>query len=271
MGGGQLPQIAFFGSSVGEMGFDCRTIERITKKSAYNFSLTGTNFSQYEGLINAVNIPNNNVKVVVLAETIFSFNKINAITDIERYLPNISNKAIYQNLYNIQPDLAFKCRYIPFYKYITVSNKYYVQSIVGFKNWWQHKQLTDTLLGQIAVERKWEADQDSIWKYAKPIPVVIDNSVLNNYKKMIARLVANGKKVIITIPPIYMPQGQKIVDITQFRKTLASIANNKNIFFWDFSQSMVDKQYFYNVQHLNAFGAGTFCKAFADSLNTIYK
>jgi hypothetical protein len=125
------------------------------------------------------------------------------------------------------------------------------------------------MLGQIAVNRKWEADQDSLWKYAKPIPVLIDTAVLDIYKKTVSQLVASGKKVVITIPPIYMPKGQKIVDLTEFRKTLQKIAKDEKAVFWDFSESMVDKQYFYNVQHLNAIGASKFSSVFADSLRKI--
>ncbi|MFY7965519.1 MAG: hypothetical protein ACOVO1_11515 [Chitinophagaceae bacterium] len=264
-----LPQIAVFSSSVGEMGFNCRVLQSKLNKSAYNFSLSGTRFMQYKGLINEINDQKNNVEIVVMAEVIFSLEKMDAITDIGRFMPYISNENIYKSLHDIQPDLAFKSRYIPFYKYIAVSPDYYLQSVVGWKSSLQKKKPVDTLLGQIAVNRKWEADQDSIWKYAKPIPILIDSNVLNIYKKTIEQLVVNGKKVVITIPPIYMPKGQKIVDLTEFRKTLKQIACDNKVVFWDFSESMVDKQYFYNVQHLNAIGAAKFSEIFADSLKTI--
>jgi len=264
-----LPQIAIFGSSVGEMGFDCKIIQSSLNKSTYNFSLTGTRFMQYRSLINEINKPKNNVEIVVLSEVIFSLQEVKAITEIGRFMPYISNKNIYNSLYRIQPDLTFKSRYIPFYKYIAVTPDYYIQSFVGWKSSFINKQLTDTMLGQIAVNRKWEADQDSLWKYAKPIPILIDTAVLEVYRKTVSQLVANGKKVIITIPPIYMPKGQKIVDLTEFRKTLQQIAKNEKAVFWDFSEAMVDKQYFYNVQHLNATGASKFSLIFADSLKKI--
>lgn len=264
-----LPQIAIFGSSVGEMGFDCKIIQSSLNKSTYNFSLTGTRFMQYCSLINEINKPNNNVEIVVLSEVIFSLQEVKAITEIGRFMPYISNKNIYSSLYRIQPDLTFKSRYIPFYKYIAVTPDYYIQSFVGWKSSFINKQLTDTMLGQIAVNRKWEADQGSLWKYAKPIPILIDTAVLEVYRKTVSQLIANGKKVIITIPPIYMPKGQKIVDLTEFRKTLQQIAKNEKAVFWDFSEAMVDKQYFYNVQHLNATGASKFSLIFADSLKKI--
>lgn len=262
-----LPEVAFFSSSVGEMGFDCKVLEKELNKSVYNFSFAGTTFIQYKGLFDEINQPNNNTKVVVLGETIFSLNKMDALTEIERFLPYIQNENVYNSLYEIQPDLAFKSRYVPFYKYIAVSGTYYKQSLMGWKNFITKKSNRDSLMGQTVVTRKWEADQDSIWKYAKPIPIIIDTSVLNTFNILVDKLVANGKKVVVVFPPLYMPKGQKIIDVTEIRKTLSSIADNKNIFYFDFSEFMVDKKYFYNVLHLNATGASEFSSAFADSVN----
>ncbi len=261
-----LPQVAIFSSSVGEMGFDCSVLSPKLKKSVYNFSLSGTRFMQYKSMIDEVNTIQNNIEYVVLAEAIFSLEKISALTELERFLPYITNENIYSSFYTIQPDLVFKARYIPFYKYIAVSNQYYLQSALGWKKSFK-KQNNDTLLGQIKVTRNWEADQDTIWKYATPIPINIDSAVFSVYKKAVETLVKNNKKVIVVVPPIYMPKGQTIVDITNFRKTLSSIADNKNVFYFDFSESMVDKKYFYNVLHLNATGAAKFSNAFADSVN----
>ena len=267
----KLPQIAIFSSSVGEMGLDSKVIQTATSQSTYNFALNGTRFMQYKGLVNEIGNATNNTKIIVFAETFFSFEKLSGINQIERYVSNISNKNIYNSLYNLQPDLAFKCRYIPFYKYVAVTYNYYLQSVLGWKNFITKKIITDTLLGQTKVNRKWQTDQDSILKYMQPITVTIDSEILVTYKQTINNLVANGKKIVITIPPMYMQKEQKILDITLLKTTLKSIANNKTIFFFDFSESMVDKQYFYNAMHLNAFGAAVFSKRFADSLNTITK
>lgn len=261
-----LPQIAIFGSSVSEVGFDCDVIASATQKTVYNFSLNGTRFLQCKGLIDELSATSPNTTTVILCESIFSFKKLDAVNDIERFLPCIFNKNVYQSLYNLQPELTFKCRYVPFYKYIVASNNYYAQSIIGWKNFIKHYNPVDSLNGQVRVYRNWAADQDSIWENAKTIPVVIDSNIVLSYKQTINNLVKNNKKVIITIPPMYMPKGQKIVDITEFRNTLKSLANNISVFYFDFSESMINKKYFYNAHHLNALGATVFSKAFTDSL-----
>lgn len=266
-----LPQIAVFSSSVGEMGYDCGIIENVIHKSVYNFSLTGTRFMQYKGLIEALNEVSKNTEIVVLSESIFSFEKLNAINDIERFLPCITNDYVYEGLYNLQPNLVFKCRYIPFYKYVVAGNNYYLQSLLGWKNYLTHKKNVDSLRGQTRVYRNWEADQDSIWKYAKPIPVNVDSEIVATYKTLLDKLVNNNKKVILAIMPMYLPKGQSIVDLSKFRDVLQSMANTKNIIFMDFSEAMVDKKYFYNAQHLNAFGAKIYSKLFADSLMKLIK
>ena len=264
-----LPQIAIFGSSVGEMGFDARLIQSKTGKSTYNFSLTGTKFVQYRSLIDEINEPKNNIETVVIADVVMLFQKASGLTEIQRYLPYISNNNIYNSLYPIQPDLVFKARYIPFYKYIATTEQYFLQSSIGWKNLITNKKNTDSLLGQIAVKRGWEADLDSILKYEKPISTEIENSIVVTYKEIIRKLVSNGKKVIITIPPLCLSKGGKQVDLTELRKMLTSIADNKNVLFWDFSASMTETKYFYNVFHLNAYGASIFSSVFADSLKTL--
>ncbi|MCX6210457.1 MAG: hypothetical protein NTZ59_13405 [Bacteroidetes bacterium] len=156
------PSIAIFSSSVGEMGYDCDIIESTLHQTAYNFSLNGTRFLQYKGLIDELSNSSKNTKIVVLSEAIFSFEKLKAVNEIERFLPCISNNNVYKSLHNIQPDLTFKCRYIPFYKYIAASSNYYLNSFIGLKNFISHKKNIDSLKGQTRVYRNWEADQDTI-------------------------------------------------------------------------------------------------------------
>lgn len=261
-----LPRVAIFSSSVGEMGFDCKVLEKETNKSWYNFSLSGTTFKQYVGLIHEVNKPDNNIGTVVLGEVIFTFQDNPAINELERYLPYIDNDNVYKSLYSVQPDLAFKSRHIPFYKYIATSKEYYYNSLQGLKSLVFRKKNTDSLLGQIRVNRTWEKDQDSILSQLTHMDIVIDTNILRQYKETVQQLVANNKKVIITIPPFYLPSWQRVIDMTEFRNTLKSMADNKNVFYWDFSVSMVDKQNFYNVLHLNTSGAAKFSKMFADSV-----
>ena len=81
---------------------------------------------------------------------------------------------------------------------------------MGWKNFIAKKIISDTLLGQTKVNRKWQTDQDSILKYMQPISVAIDSEILVTYKQTINNLVANGKKIVITIQPMYMQKEQKI-------------------------------------------------------------
>lgn len=182
-----IPAIAVFGSSVGEMGVDCNVLEEKTNLTAYNFSFNGTRFSLYNGLINEIK-DNNESKLVVLCETYFSFEKIDAVTNIERFLPCIQNENVYKSLYEMQPYLAFKCRYVPFYKYVTVTGNYYWQSLIGLRNYLTKRPFIDSLKGQTRVYRGWEKDQDSVWARATKITVNIDSQIVNTYIKTIRNL-----------------------------------------------------------------------------------
>ena len=49
------PNIVIFGSSVSEVGISPHIIEKITNRSCYNFSISGTRFKQYKCLIDEFN------------------------------------------------------------------------------------------------------------------------------------------------------------------------------------------------------------------------
>jgi|GEM_PF-1295111 len=264
------PAIAIFGSSVGEVGINAPLLQAQTGLSVFNFSIDGTRFQQYKGLIDEFASNNNTTKFVVLTETYFSFAKVDALTEPERYLANISNNNVYKSLYSIQPDMIWKSRYVPFYKYTLVSHTFYMAAMDGWKRRFKNTG-TDSLAGYTPVYRNWEADQDSIMKKLKPFSIETDASVIAAYKDCISRLRAKGIQVLIVLPPVYMTVLKTKTDFTPLRTTLRSVAKESNCVFWDFSESRMcdDKSFFYNSNHLNSKGAGNFGLVLADSIKQL--
>ncbi len=264
------PQIAIFGPSLGENGFNSLQIQRQTNKTVYNFCLAGTIFMQYEGLINELNEKSNETEIFVLSEFVFNFQPRKQLTEIENYLPYLKNKNIYNSLASIDSELTYKSRYIPFYKFIAATNHYYTSSFRGLKHFIKgSKKNVDTLMGYLPVKKGWNKLEDDFIANTLHIDIIIDSNIVNEYIKCVNALKQKGRKVVITIPPIYIPKGQKVVDLEPYRNTLKSIAQKTNSVFWDFSESMVDKKYFHNIDHLNTYGALVFSNVFADSLNNL--
>ena len=141
------PAIAVFGSSVGEAGIDPRILQQRTSLSTYNFCIDGTRYMQYKGLIDEFAMHSKNNKYILFAESYFSFERVDAIHKMELYMAHLGNSNIYNALYEIQPGLVWKCRWVPFYKYITATDAYYKNVWAGWKNLQNDKAITDTLLG----------------------------------------------------------------------------------------------------------------------------
>ena len=261
------PQIAIFGPSVGLNGFNSLQIQNQTHKTVYNFCLEGTLFTQYEGLINELNERSTTTETVVLSEFVYTFEPRKEIVQMENYLPYLNNNNIYNSLYAVNPEVAFKCRYIPYYRLITATYHYYNRSARGLKKMLsKSKQTTDTLMGFFPVNKKWNTYEDAFLATTNHLEIPIDSNIVKEYTKCVSAIRQKGRRVIITMTPIYIPKGQTVVDLAPLRNTFKTIAQKTNSTFWDFSESMVDKKYFHSINHLNAYGASVFSKLFADSL-----
>jgi hypothetical protein len=266
----QLPQLAIFGSSVSEVGMNAPLIEDQTKLSVYNFSIDGTRFMQYKGLIDEFITKNNQTKIVLLTETYFSLTQVDVLTALERYLANISNENVYRSLHSIQPELTWKCRYVPAYKYTEVSHIFYMAALDGWKNFFS-KPPPDTLLGYTPKFKSWEAGEDSLLKNMQPFLIETDTAITAAYKVCIKNLQLKGIQVVIVLPPVYSAVSKKITDFTPLRNSLNKIAKEVNCRFWDFTGSTIcdDKSLFYNSNHLNGIGSGVFSAVLSDSIKTL--
>ena len=263
------PQIIFFGSSVGEVGINTPMVQRQTGKTAFDMCLDGTRFIQYKGLIDEYVSRTKNNQIVVLSESYFSFEPIHAVNAMERYLAHINDDNIYKWLYFVQPGLAWKCMYVPFYKYVAVTNVYYKNAAVGWRNIRAKKMKPDTLLGCTPVNRAWEADQDEAIAKLGKVATVVDSGIVAHYIATIKAIQQHGSKVVIMLPPIYTVMANKITDHTIIRNALSDIASKTGATFWDFTQTDVcdHKENFYNAHHLNLTGSLRFTSILCDSLN----
>lgn len=269
--GGAQPEIAIFGSSVAEVGIDALTIQKLTGNTVYNFGIDGTQFIQYKGLIQQFVEHKDQTKVIVMAEAYFSLSNSKRITGMDRYLAQLTNPHVYQSLYNIQPELSWKCRNVPFYKYIAATHTYYLTAIQGWKNVLFPTNQIDSTLGQYKVYRDWEADHDAELRSMSPFKIIIDHKVVSEYEQLVLELEKKGYKVVIILMPIYSEIAEKITDFTPVRQALSSISKHTDAFFLDYTKDSVclHKTYFYNSNHLNNKGSDYFANSISDTLSSI--
>jgi hypothetical protein len=264
------PEIAVFGSSVGEVGIDAPEIHRVTSRSIYNFSIDGTRFSQYRGLIAQLNQYTSRCRLVVLAETFFSLTPVDQLTEVDRYMAYIDNENIYTPLHDIQPELTWKLRYVPFYKFTAMKHPYYKASIYGWRQFISGASAPDSSLGYTPKYMSWEPGLDEENRIAKPITVVVEENATEDYRATISKLVGKGMKVLIVLPPIYKDGLTRLVNIDGLRKTFSSMSG-EGVSFVDYSicDLSSNKEYFYNNSHLNASGAKAFAAYLTRDIDSI--
>jgi hypothetical protein len=265
------PDLIIFGSSVSQVGVDPAIIHERTNLSTYNCSINGTRFLQYKGLIDEFASYSKNNRYVVFVETFFSFETVDALTMPENFLSEIQNPNIYNSLYSIQPDLAWRCRYIPFYRYVPVSYRYYKQSVIGWHKMIVPSVNNDTNNGYLPVDRQWEADADDAINNMKPFKVQIDERIVQKYITTIQKLEANGEKVFLVLTPMYNQMFRRVTDITPVREVMKGIAEKTGANLLDYTQSSIceKKSFFYNSNHLNRTGAEVFSGQLADTLRNL--
>jgi len=264
------PGIIVFGSSASEVGLSAPIIQARTHMTAYNCSMNGTRFMQYKGLIDEFGSYSKANKYVILVETYFSFEKTDALAFPDRYLAQINNQRLFNSLYCIQPGLAWKCRYVPFYKYVAASHIYYKNAVSGWKNFLKRGQ-ADTSLGYAPVDSDWQTDADEAIKNTAHFDIGIDSTTVACYRETVQQLMKSGKKVIIVLMPMYTEMLKRVTDITPLCAKLNEMSVLTGARFLDFSKSglCAEKQFFYNSNHLNLKGSAVFSNVLADSLNEI--
>ena len=264
------PNLAIFGSSVGEVSIDPAILQDSTGLSCYNFSIDGTRFVQYNGLIELLCDYADSTRYVLMVETYFSLSKVNQIMAIDRYLNHMEKPEIFNSLHSIQPELVNKIKYIPFYRFIVQTHPYYKSSALGWLNYFKRKKLDDPTLGYTPVHRTWEFDMDSINAKSEKITIVIDSTYSKQYYHTLQKITQSGKKAIIIIPPFFK-EGMALFDGFSELKTLLKSFENDHVLFLDYSthELTLSKEYFYNNSHLNYKGSVEFSKQLAHDLQHI--
>jgi hypothetical protein len=266
------PQIAVFGSSVSEVGVNPNILSKITAKSCYNFSLNGTSFYQYRGLIDEFLSYSRKSNIIILSEAYFSFSKNEAINSPDIYLAHIDNATISDPLFEIDNDLIWKIKYVPFYRFIAASHIYYKHAAHGLLNNLKSIKDNDSFNGFSPVYRGWEIDADEAIKKTGKFKIIINPYVLSLYIAQVRCIQKHGIKVVIILTPIYRKALEMATDFNPLYDALLRIKYETNATILDFSSCELtkDKSVFYNSNHLNYKGAVKFSQILGDSLNKLF-
>ncbi|GAA4434237.1 hypothetical protein GCM10023188_24930 [Pontibacter saemangeumensis] len=256
--------IAIFGSSVAYTHFNPSIISSKVNKTCYNFGLDGTPLNEYKGILNEF-LSYSTAEVIVLAGTYSELAERTQIYEFKKYEPYLGNENLYNALSDIDSELAWKSRYVPFYNLIQYNKDFYdilVETKFDFKLLDHNIADAKDYKGFHPVTIDW-----SNQKY-DTIKVEISEKTIINYQEILRKANSKGIKVILVLSPIYIQGQRHIVNLNQIKDVYKNLAGEENIFM-DFTQSDIcnRKELFRNNTHLNAKGANIFSAEFSAKLN----
>ncbi len=262
------PEIMIFGPSVSEVGVDPRILNFRTNYSVYNCSIDGTRYIQLKGIMDQFNSYSKNNKIIVLMETLFTFEPVFGVFELQRYLGQINKDKIFEPLYEIQPDLLWKAKYVPFYNFIIANQGFYKQAWLGYKNICVSESI-DTLYGYTPVEKDFDG---SGLKAKKKFNIIIDKVIVQKYINSINSFKRKGHSVVIVLTPAFKEILSNYTNTEPLINTLDSVSKITGAKFWNFTNSEIgaDRANYYNVSHLNVNGARLFSENLADSINLYF-
>jgi len=259
------PELAIFGASNGLADLDAPAIEEATGERTFNFSMDGTPFVQYQVLIRELAASYPSCRHVVLAETFMTFLGLPALRTPGKYLPYLGSPSVYPVFREIDPTLALRARYVPFYSFIVADQDYYKASLRGYL----------TLLGHPPAnsERQGFMPKDAVWaeptQAAQTAAAVADDfsesePVVRAFSEAIALLNRSGKQVFVVVTPLQADCLGAFPRFERHREKLRSLVGTGNVFL-DYTHDPLasDKANFYNCGHLNARGAAALSRVFA--------
>lgn len=261
---GQVTEdIVCFGSSVSEVGFNSKIIESITNKSTYNSAIDGTRIKQLEPLIELLSNKPNKPQYILFGLSYFEFASTSKITAPDRYIAHFSQQEIIAMFQSIDKETARKLSYFPFSKISYYNHTYYKNGFIGLSNLIKKQNSTKPInKGYTPKDKAFYVPNFDEVKNTKS-EVGIDEQVVKSFEELIVKIKNSRTEPVFIIYPVYLGAKTYFNNYSSYLQTIDSIATSNGILVLDYSSHPIteNKDYFYNIGHLNRQGA--------DSISTL--
>jgi len=257
------------GSSRALTHYDPRIIEKATGLSAYNLGMNGIQTDVQVAVLKAYLRRNSKPKLVIQNLESFSFDptKLGEIYDPAAYVPYLSVDELYRPLLAIDP-AVWKWRHIPLYGYAVEDVRFtWVWGILGclgfsgpedyyrgfnprFTPWTEDfERFRDTVGTQGVTNR------------INPRGVAALTEVARTCRE-------NGIPLILVYSPVYYEMQALERNRTEVFSLFEKLSRDFDVPLWDYSGHSIclQRDNFYNSQHLNASGAALFSLDLAEKL-----
>lgn len=266
MSGKVNADIVISGSSRALTHYDTRIISKVTGLSTFNIGRNGSQTDMQLAFLKAYLVHNEVPRVVIHNLDLFSFVMSKEIYDPGQYLPYINEAPLYQEISNIYKD-AWKWRYIPIYGYVVQDMRLNwmrgLAALVGVQ------PSEDQFNGFLPRYSEWTGDFE---EFRRQNPDGVKFEIQEKGVEVLSELARicreRGVLLVFSYSPVYWEMRQLERNREEIFERFREIGERYGSLLWDYSSSALclNRNNFYNSQHLNANGAELFSEEIAHRL-----
>lgn len=260
-------EVLFTGSSRCLMHYDARTIGRRIGKHCWNLGMDGSQLTlQLPWTITYLKY-NPPPRLIVQGVDIISLEPDSDVYFPSQYPPYLIEAPVYRAISALDPTWH-KDRWIPLYSFARFGHGYAAMAVKGLLH---AEDTTQDILKNGFELRHWTWDggfDRFKLKYPDGKPYPIEEEAIATLRSIIHTAKAAGSGIVLA----YAPELKENQDLTVNREEVLGhyrrIAQEEGIAFWDFSglPFCSERRWFYNSQHMNAYGVERFTPIIADSV-----
>ncbi len=263
--------IVVTGSSRAFRHYDPRVLGRELGGTAFNFGLNASQIDVQLGTLKSYLAHNRKPRLVIQNLDIQSFLLTHPgdIFNPSQYVPYLGDPDIRACLAQIEPDL-WKWERLPLYAYAVADTSF--TWTLGLRKLAGLAPREDCIDGFCPMDRSWTREFEQ-FKRTHPdgLEIAIEPKAVADLEEIVTHCQQAGIAVVL----VYSPQFHEMVALTKNRAKIFSlfheIAERHHVPFLDYTDSplSMNRDLFYNAQHLNARGAEIFSEDVAKKLGTI--
>lgn len=251
--------IIITGSSRAVSHYDPRIIQSITGLSAFNIGRNGSQTDMQLAVLKTYLKHNRKPRIVLHNLDAFSFVMTREVYDPGQYMPYLGENDIYDALRKINPEVWWKCKYLPLYGYVADDMRLdWTLGPLGICGWSPRERFFQGFNPRTG---KWtedfakfqEANPDGVSFQIQPAGVQVMEDLIHVCRE-------NGIVLIF----VYSPEYRGVQSLTRNRLDIFNefqkLSENNGVLLWNFSdwEYADNTEFFMNSQHLNAEGAEIF-------------
>ena len=250
------------GSSIAEVQISPKILDSTLVTSSYNLGMSGYSFLMQKARNDVFLEHNKHPDIIIQIVGDGTLRKKEGLFQVAQFLPYLEDPII-ANATKKYEGLSFSDYTIPFLKY-SGKFKTITKGVASFCN--VEFLTSDRYKGYTSNDFKWDSRFDD-FKKENPNGKKIDisESIVKLFESYLNTETQKGTKIVLVFTPTFNELENYMLNRTKIINLYKSISKKYNILFLDYSKSdyTMNKELFYNANHLNKKGAELFTRKLA--------